>query len=139
MLHCCEPVVQAKEAPKEAEAGEDKGGDGSGGDASDGPAGDGEGAAAAEPGAGEGADGGDEGVVDGGAGRDSAATAPPASRDTYLLQPDDLKGEELAARTGQLDIMLEYLWQVGSPSSHTASLASLIAVAHSACALLLFH
>eukprot|EP00892_Ulva_mutabilis_P012612 jgi/Ulvmu1/9723/UM055_0062.1 len=108
-----------KEAPKEAaEAGEDKGADGagSGGDAPEAEAVDGDGTTVAEAddAAGEAAEGGhEEMAADGGGGVPDASTAAaPASRDAYLLQPEDLKGDDLAARTGQLDVMLEYLWQV---------------------------
>ena len=35
-----------------------------------------------------------------------------APREEDLLAGAPLEGEVLAARTGQLDVMLEYLWQV---------------------------
>jgi hypothetical protein len=39
-----------------------------------------------------------------------AGTAGP--NDADLLTGEHLEGEELALKTGQLDVMLEYLWQV---------------------------
>lgn len=96
------------------EAGEDKAADGagSGGEAADGAVGDGDDAADGAEGGEDGAEAMEEGAADGVAPRDGAVAAVPASKDSYLLQADDLKGDELSSRTGQLDVMLEYLWQV---------------------------
>lgn len=105
------------EAPKaSADGSEDKAGDGdgegSGGDGTGPAGGDSDRPAAADKDAAEdeGAAAMDEGPADGGTG--SAAAAGQGSKDSYLLQPEDLKSEDLAAHTGQLDVMLEYLWQV---------------------------
>lgn len=106
------------DAPKASADASEKAGDGSGGDAA-GPAG----ADSDEPAAPDkddaeedGAAAMEEGPADGGAssggGTAAAAAAAQGSKDSYLLQPEDLKGEDLAAHTGQLDVMLEYLWQV---------------------------
>lgn len=43
---------------------------------------------------------------------DGAAAASAAPADAELLSGDALEGDELATKTGQLDVMLEYLWQV---------------------------
>ena len=45
----------------------------------------------------------------------AASTGGQTSKDGYLLQAEDLKADDLASRTGQLDVMLEYLWQVRPP------------------------
>lgn len=42
----------------------------------------------------------------------AATAAAPTATEADLLAGDALEGDTLATRTGQLDVMLEYLWQV---------------------------
>ena len=43
---------------------------------------------------------------------DGAAEAAAQPADAELLSGDAIEGDELATKTGQLDVMLEFLWQV---------------------------
>lgn len=109
---------QGKDAAKAGGAGgDDKGdGDGSGADAAEPPPPDSDGAVAADKDEGEDdADAMDEGPADTAAAAAGVAAGGQASKDGYLLQAEDLKADDLASRTGQLDVMLEYLWQVRPP------------------------
>jgi hypothetical protein len=53
----------------------------------------------------------DKGAAADGTGGGGGGGGAAAGSEQFLLHGDDLEGDELAVKTGQLDVMLEYLWQ----------------------------